>query len=365
MSAPPREGLIRAVHQPIEVRAAGAGEPARLAGHFAVFNTWTEIASAWEGNFLERIAPGAFRKTIRENGDNIKLLLEHGQDPTVGQKPLGRFTSITEDETGARYTADLYDTEYVNQLLPALRDGMYGASFRFRVIREDVNEDPGVSEHNPKGLPERTIREASVAEAGPVLWGAYPDATSQARSLTDEHLFRRFMDLSPDRLREIADYWESRDHAEAQEAVDGPCDLCVAALDATPGATGPLGHCEDCDRAAQRAGVIDAPETRDVEDAGHLAQALSCLAEYMAEADEPADAEAVQRIATELAALISAEVAEPEDDSDDEMNSSAPEATEARAAQQHPQTTPDIWSTSTRPYHLSIRKESSWKLTSP
>jgi HK97 family phage prohead protease len=318
--APPREGLIRATRADLEVRAAGDGEPARLAGHFAVFNTWTEINSAWEGQFLERIAPGAFRKTLSENGSNIKLLLEHGQDPQVGQKPLGRFTVLEEDETGARYEADLYDTPYVSQLLPALRDGMYGASFRFRVLREDIVDSPEPSDYNPKGLPERTIKEASVAEAGPVLWGAYPEATSQARSLTDEFAFRRLMDLTPERLRDLADFWEQREQERGES------------------------------------------ETRDVEDAAHLAQALACLADYVSEADEPADVSAVQSIADQLAALIAAEVAEPEDDQDDmgEMNSSAPEDT-PRAARSTP-TTPAHATSYRASNYLSTRKEPSWKL---
>jgi HK97 family phage prohead protease len=208
ITAPPREGLIRSATD-ITLRSAGEGEPARLSGHFVVFDTFTEIASAWEGNFMERIAPGAARKTIRENGGNIKLLLEHGQDPTVGQKPLGRFTDLREDETGVFYDAELYDSDYVRELLPALRDGQYGASFRFRVIREEWNDNPDPSDDNPRGLPERTIKEMSIAEGGPVLWGAYPTATAQARSLTDAFLFRRLMDLPPEQIRELRELWET------------------------------------------------------------------------------------------------------------------------------------------------------------
>jgi HK97 family phage prohead protease len=205
-TAPPKEGLIRAAR--MELRADGEG-PARLSGHFAVFNTWTEIRSAWEGNFLERLAPGAARKTIREQGDNIKLLFEHGQDPTVGQKPLGRFTDLREDENGVYYDAELYDANYVNELLPALRDGQFGASFRFNVVREEWNDNPEPSDDNPKGLPERTLKEVRIAEGGPVLWGAYPTATAQARSLTDVFVFRRLMELPPDQIRELRDLWET------------------------------------------------------------------------------------------------------------------------------------------------------------
>lgn len=316
LNAPPREGLIRAASGGLEVRAAGAGEPARLGGHFSVFDTWTEINSAWEGNFLERIAPGAFRKTFREKGtDGIKLLLEHGQDPQVGQKPLGRFTSLTEDETGARYEADLYDTPYVNDLLPALRDGMYGASFRFRVIREDINESPEPSDHNPKGLPERTIKEASVAEAGPVLWGAYPEATSQARSLTDEFAFRRFMDLSPDELTALADFWRQREAAAPEPTEDLP----VVPVEG--------------DDVSTTEPVADVEPEADADPA----------------ADEP---EAPAEDAPEVEEATDLESAPDESDG-------AP-----RAAQQHPDTTtPASWATSPRAtYHLSKKKEQSWKI---
>jgi phage head maturation protease len=70
-------------------------------GHFAVFNRWTEINSWFEGNFLERIAPGAFKKTFREK--TPKVLFQHGQDPQIGDKPLGPIESLAEDETGAAY----------------------------------------------------------------------------------------------------------------------------------------------------------------------------------------------------------------------------------------------------------------------
>jgi hypothetical protein len=63
---------------------------------------------------------------------------------------------------------------------------VYGASHRFRALREIVVETPEPSEENPKGLMERTVTEASVREFGPVTWGAYEDATAAVRSLTDE-----------------------------------------------------------------------------------------------------------------------------------------------------------------------------------
>src|SRR5665213_3531972 len=62
----PREDLIRAIGG-CEVRDNDTdGSPGTLHGHLAVFNQWSEINSAREGHFLERLAPGAFAKTIAE-----------------------------------------------------------------------------------------------------------------------------------------------------------------------------------------------------------------------------------------------------------------------------------------------------------
>ena len=170
-----------------ELRAPEEGVTARLAtmtGHFAVFNQWTEINSMWEGQFLERIAPGAFKKTIREN--TPKVLFQHGQDPMIGDKPLGPIETLEEDSFGARYEVPLLDTTYNRDLLPALREGLYGASFRFSVVREDIDNEPELSDHNPGGLPERTVKEVRLMEFGPVTFPAYSGATAVARSLTDE-----------------------------------------------------------------------------------------------------------------------------------------------------------------------------------
>jgi HK97 family phage prohead protease len=201
-SQPPRDGLVRALRPGLELRAAGDEGMPTLFGHFAIFNEWTEIDSIFEGHFLERIAPGAFRKTFREQRDEMRVLFQHGMDWNIGDKPLGPIEDLREDKTGAYYEAPLLDTSYNRDLLPGLEASLYGASFRFRVLREEFNEEPDPSDDNPKGLPERTIKEAQVFEFGPVTFPAYPNATAGVRSLTDEFLLARFAG-EPEQLREL------------------------------------------------------------------------------------------------------------------------------------------------------------------
>jgi HK97 family phage prohead protease len=196
----PRENLLRGKVSGIALRAAGdEGEGTDgpvMVGHFAVFNQWTEIRS-WEGNFLEMFAPRAFKKTIRDNSDNMKVLFQHGYDYMIGDKPLGPIRTLEEDSegdhvdgvAGAWYEVPLLDAPYVRQdLMPGLEAELYGASFRFRVIREEVDEEPEPSDYNPQGLPERIVKEAHVAEFGPVTFPAYDSASSGLRSLEASEL---------------------------------------------------------------------------------------------------------------------------------------------------------------------------------
>lgn len=168
-----------------ELRAEeGASAMPTLAGHFAVFDSWTEINSAFEGRFLERIAPGAFDKTFKENRSNMRVLFNHGKDPTIGEMVLGPIRELRAEERGAYYEVPLMDGT-PPMLVDGLRNGLYGASFRFRVIQEDFDHRAEESEHNPEGLPERTIKEARVMEFGPVTFPAYEGATAGLRSATD------------------------------------------------------------------------------------------------------------------------------------------------------------------------------------
>jgi HK97 family phage prohead protease len=194
----PREDLIRANFAAgSEIRAEGDGRT--LFGHFAVFNQWAEIDS-WEGKFLEKIAPGAFRKTIKENRANVKVLYDHGYDPTLGNKPLGPVRDLREDATGAYYEVPLIDTDYNRDfVIPAAQAGLLGASFRFSVIRDDWNNEPKPSADNPKGYPERTIKETQLFEFGPVTFPAYAAATAGVRG------------------RQAFDLWRSLDEAGRAE----------------------------------------------------------------------------------------------------------------------------------------------------
>lgn len=191
----PTDGLVRAVYD-VEAATLRAdtddGDGRTLHGHFARYNSWTEINSWFEGRFMERIADGAFDDAIRDHTTGarpVKILYDHGRDPSIGNKPLGAPDVLRSDKgVGPYYESSLFDASYVNDLIPALRAGQLGASFRFGITAEEWIEPKRATNHNPEKLPERTITGVRLHEFGPVTFPAYADATAGVRSGTDEFL---------------------------------------------------------------------------------------------------------------------------------------------------------------------------------
>lgn len=190
--------IVRALDHRTEVRAEDDAPLGTLIGAFSLFDEWYEINSYWEGHFLERVSAGSFKRTInnRSGQSPVRVILEHGFDPTVADKPLGVPRVLEERTSGVYAETPLFDTSYNRDLAPALAGGAYGQSFRFQVLRDEWEQAPGRSEHNPEGIPERTITEVRLLEFGPTIWPSSPatNASTGLRSTTDhyyEQLARR------------------------------------------------------------------------------------------------------------------------------------------------------------------------------
>lgn len=198
MSDFPRDDLIRMTRlDAAQFELRGDEQDGRtMVGYPIVFNRWTEI-NGWEGQFLERVHPGAVSKTLRENRDQVKVLFNHGMDPSIGEKPLGRATVMEADDTGVYVEVPLARTSYNEDIAELLRSGVLdGMSFRFSVVKEDWNDTPERSNLNPDGLPERTIRELRLYELGPVTFPAYSATSVGVRS-------RQAYELIQDRLQTV------------------------------------------------------------------------------------------------------------------------------------------------------------------
>ena len=205
MDSLPNLEVVRTARHAATLRADdGAAEDTlgKLEVRFSKFGQWYEIRSVWEGHFLERVMPGAFAKTIADNSGRIRALFNHGFDPSVGQKVLGPVVGLREDSDSPVMEVDLLDTSYNRDLLPGLRRGLYGSSMRMRVKEESWDDAPPKSEHNPDGIPERSVLQVAVDEAGPVTFPANPGSSSAMRSGTDAY-YEQLRSVDPGRVDEV------------------------------------------------------------------------------------------------------------------------------------------------------------------
>lgn len=188
---PPREGLCRSV--PFESEHDDDGDGLTFRGYGAVFNSPTRIDS-WEGCFDEQIAPGAFRKSLRERKKSIKFQFDHGQS-TFGSLPCGTITDIYEDDNGLHVEARMSASPYWEPLREAIASGAVdGMSFRFSVVRDEWRDRDGkvvkpedverilYGDQAHRGPLLRTLKEVKISEVGPVVWPAYESTTASLRS---------------------------------------------------------------------------------------------------------------------------------------------------------------------------------------
>lgn len=176
--------------------ASAEGNLGLMDVRFSPLNTWYRISSFWEGDFMERTIPGTFKRTINahnaaqaEDAHRIRSMFNHGTDMQIDQKLMGDVVRAAEEKDSPLLVVDVWDTSYNRDLLPGLRSGAYGSSFMFQTIRDSWVYEPEASDYNPDALPERTLEEVRVFEAGPVTWPASPTASAGMRcySATDAY----------------------------------------------------------------------------------------------------------------------------------------------------------------------------------
>lgn len=165
-----------------ESREDTDGDGHSISGYAAVFDQDTEINS-YEGKFTERISKGAFRKTLKDRAGKIIMQYDHGRDTRVGSVPIGKYTTIREDDHGLYTEGRLFTNSLVEPVRQAIEGGaISGQSFKFQVVKDEWRDKDGKLLKGDKlrkmlwdgaeGLV-RTIKEVKLFEAGPVSTPAY------------------------------------------------------------------------------------------------------------------------------------------------------------------------------------------------
>lgn len=182
----------------LELRASSEGDTGpTISGYGAVFNS----PSLDLGGFVERIAPGAFSRSLKSRED-IFSFFNHDPSMPLGSRKAGNLT-IAEDERGLHYSINpLPQTTYAADLAEAMRSKLVrGSSFSFMVRKDSWGEE--------KGVQTRTLLDVDLMELGPVTKPAYPKADSQVRSMLEARGIRldageaRDCDMDDDEMLEM------------------------------------------------------------------------------------------------------------------------------------------------------------------
>ncbi|MEK4201156.1 HK97 family phage prohead protease [Cytobacillus sp. FSL K6-0265] len=138
----------------------GENQSLRVSGYAAVFNSKTSIGEYFD----EMISPGAFSRTLSENGD-IRALINHNWDKLIGRTKSGTLI-LSEDERGLKFEIDLPNTSYARDLAESMERGdINQCSFGFYATEEswDYSIEPAL----------RTVNEAELFEISIVSIPAY------------------------------------------------------------------------------------------------------------------------------------------------------------------------------------------------
>ena len=150
----------------LERRYAQASiEGRQLIGLAAPYDSETRI-----GDFRERIAKGAFTRTLSESRD-ILALSDHDPAKVLGRTKSGTL-ELAETAEGLQFRLQLPDTTIGRDLQTlAQRGDLGGVSFGFRAVRDSWEGDL-------RTLHEVELHEVSIVQS----WPAYPDTTVALRS---------------------------------------------------------------------------------------------------------------------------------------------------------------------------------------
>jgi len=153
----------RLMVSPFEVRDNGEGMT--FTGYAAIFNSRSEPLP-----FREKIAPGAFKRSLRARND-IKLLWNHDAGQVLGSSRAGTLR-LEEDGYGLRVSADLPDTQQGRDAAYLIKRGDVNAmSFGFSV-------PAGGDDWSSDGM-ERTLNSVRLHEVSIVAFPAYSETAGK------------------------------------------------------------------------------------------------------------------------------------------------------------------------------------------
>ena len=194
-----------------------AGAVPKIVGHAAVFNSLSEDL----GGFREKIAPGAFTRTLADSGEPVYALWNHNPDVIIASTLNGSLR-LSQDEVGLRAEITPMDTATVRDMVvKPIRDGLVKKmSFGFRVAKG------GDEWRTENGQMTRTLKDVDLFDVSPVTYPAYRDtdiavARAAFRSLVPNETPAPAQESAPAEAGVSADIWRRRVALREREYTKG------------------------------------------------------------------------------------------------------------------------------------------------
>ena len=168
----------------LEVRADDEGKVKTIAGYAAVFDKLSVVM--W--GFREKIAPGAFRESLKED---VRALWNHDTNHVLGRTTAG---TLRLDEDGHGLKVEIDPPGSAAGFVESIERGdVSQMSFGFKVLEDRWDEDE-------EGQDIRTLLRVKLYEVSPVAFPAYPDTEVGVRAWLGENPLtqRRGEGLLPD-----------------------------------------------------------------------------------------------------------------------------------------------------------------------
>lgn len=172
----------------VEKRAEDQAQ--RIVGHAAVFDTVGD--GGW---FKEKIAPGAFKKSIGQ--DDVRALFNHDPNYVLGRSTAGTL-QLREDDTGLFVEIEPPDTQFARDLLISIgRGDISQMSFGFEIVKESRE----VGEGNEPSL--YTLEEVRLWDVSPVTFPFYKETDVSVKSRRSWEAENRCRGLPPGFVRRL------------------------------------------------------------------------------------------------------------------------------------------------------------------
>jgi uncharacterized protein len=164
-----------------ELRADGDDKSLTIRGYAALFNSLSK-----DLGYRERIAPGAFARSIREGAD-VKALVNHDASRLLARTKNGTL-QLEEDSRGLKFVCILNpDSQAARDYHASIKRGdMDECSFAFTVPEGGDSWDESTDESGQR-YKRRTLRDVNLLDVSAVTYPAYNSTSVGARSTQPDY----------------------------------------------------------------------------------------------------------------------------------------------------------------------------------